>query len=373
MMKETKMFDLGRIIDEFQIEGRFIKGEPYGDGHINDTFIIYIAIEDYIVKPYILQRINSYVFKNPEKVMSNIERVTSYLRDAIIEFGGNPLREVLNVIPSKHKKGFFKDEEDNYWRVYIFIEGAKTYNIAKSTDDLYHAGKAFGNFQCMLAEYPAPTLYETIPDFHNTIKRYDAFIEALEKDTYERAKGIEREIDFVVKHKNDTEVLLQLLEAGELPTRVVHNDTKLNNVMIDDVTREGICVIDLDTVMPGLSLYDFGDAIRFAANSGDEDERDLTKIWMELSSFEAYTKGYLETALSTLIDKEIEMLPMAAKVMTLECGIRFLTDYLSGDVYFKTSRPYQNLDRARTQFKLVSDMEKNWDKMCEVIKKYSSQ
>ncbi|MDF2613388.1 MAG: mucin desulfatase [Clostridia bacterium] len=372
-MNETEKFNLELIVSEFEIEGRFIKGEPYGDGHINDTYIIYIAMENYSVKPYILQRINSYVFKNPEQVMSNIERVTGYLRDVITDLGKNPLREVLNVIPTKHHMSFFKDEADNYWRVYVFIEGARTYNIAKSTDDLYHAGKAFGNFQCMLAEYPVSSLFETIPNFHHTVKRYAAFIDALEKDSCKRAAEVKREIDFVISHKKDTEVLLKLLDAGQLPTRVVHNDTKLNNVMIDDVTREGICVIDLDTVMPGLSLYDFGDAIRFAANSGDEDEPDLSKIWMDLDSFEAYTKGYLETALQALTDKEVEMLPMAAKVMTLECGIRFLTDYLSGDVYFKTSRTHQNLDRARTQFKLVSDMEEKWDEMSEIVKKYSAQ
>ncbi len=353
------------ILAQFQVEENVVSVEPYGSGHINHTFLVKTTEE----KKYILQGINTTVFKNVDELMENIIGVTSYLRKEIARNGGDPERETLTVVLTKERKPYFTDDEGNNWRLYQFIEGAGTYDAVESKEDFYQSGLAFGKFQAMLADYPAETLHETIPDFHNTAKRYEAFEKAVEEDICHRAGEVAEEIAFVRARKNEMSILHELLAKGEIPLRVTHNDTKLNNIMLDDRTHEAICVIDLDTVMPGLSVHDFGDAIRFGANTAAEDEPDVSKVSLSLELFEIYVKGFLTGCGGRLTAKEVEMLPMGAKMMTLECGMRFLTDYLQGDTYFKTSRKNHNFDRCRTQFALVADMEKKWEKMCRICEK----
>lgn len=347
------------VVDKFTFEGEFINAEPYGSGHINDTFAGYFKKTDGITHRYIIQKINHRVFAEPEKLMENIDGITRHLRDKIIAAGGDSERETLNIISTIDGKSLYKTPKGDYWRAYVFIEKAKTYDVVENLEHFYNGGKAFGKFQMLLSDYPVERLHETIPNFHHTQKRFETFIQTLENDTKNRAKSVKSEIDFVMKRSEDTKVLIDLLNSGKLPLRVTHNDTKFNNVMIDDITGEGVCVIDLDTVMPGLSLYDFGDSIRSGTNPAAEDEKDLSKVWMELSLFEHFTRGFLKSAKGALTPMELNYLPFAAKLMTFECGIRFLTDHLNGDVYFKVHREGHNLDRARTQFKMVADMEEN--------------
>lgn len=357
-------------IENIQFEGTYVEHMPYGSGHINDTFAAVFQQADGSRRRYILQRMNHEIFKDPEALMENINNVTSFLRKKIVEAGGDPERETLNVVPAKDGKSFFKDSIGSYWRGYVFIEGATSYDKVEKPEHFYQSAVAFGNFQKLLADYPAATLHETIPDFHNTTVRFETFKKAVQEDVMGRAKDVQAEIDFAMTREEDASVLMNMLKKGELPLRVTHNDTKLNNIMIDDKTGKGICVIDLDTVMPGLALNDFGDSIRFGANPAAEDEKDLSKVWMELSLFESFTKGFLEACGNSLTDNEINMMPMGAKLMTFECGIRFLTDYLQGDTYFKVHREGHNLDRCRTQFKLVADMEEKWDQMKAIVEKY---
>lgn len=358
------------IAKQFKFEGDFLEASPCGFGHINDTFAARFRKANGVVHRYILQRINHNVFKNPEGLMQNVERVTTHLWKKIIAAGGDPERETLNLIPTVDGKTFDRTHDGNYWRAYIFIEGAQTYEVVESLDHVYNVAKAFGKFQRLLSDLPAGQLYETIPDFHHTGKRYEAFVEALERDVKNRAQSVRTEIEFVEKRAADTSVLVDLLEQGELPERVTHNDTKFNNVMIDDKTGEGVCVIDLDTVMPGLSLYDFGDSVRSGANPVAEDERDLSKVSIDLGIFDRFVHGYLDTARDFLTPIEVDYLPFSAKLMTFECGMRFLTDYLDGDVYFKVHREDHNLDRCRTQFKMVRDMEERFDQMVRIVGKY---
>lgn len=369
-MRKERPVHFQDIVKNFQFEGKFIEAKPYGFGHINDTYVASFQKNDGTVLRYILQRINHTIFAKPEQLMRNIVMITSYLRDKIIKAGGDPDRETLNLIPTLDNRSYCKTPEGEYWRSYIFIEDAKTYQVVENLEHFYHAGRAFGKFQSMLSGFPADTLHETIPAFHNTKNRFSSFLEAVEKDRMGRAITVRNEIEFALKRAEETAVLVDLLEEGKLPLRVTHNDTKFNNVMIDDKTGQGICVIDLDTVMPGLSLYDFGDSIRSGANPAEEDERDLSKVCMDLTLFEQFSRGFLEYGRSFLTPLEIEYLPFSAKMMTYECGIRFLADYLNGDVYFKIHREGHNLDRARTQFKMVQDMEEKIDQMKEIIRKY---
>ena len=368
--KDKKQFDFDEVTGAFLFEGEFQYAEPYGCGHINDTFAAYFKKSGGQSHRYILQRINHYVFKRPEELMSNIERITRHLRASIQQTGGDAGRETLNLIPTREGKSFFKSAEGDYWRGYIFIEGARTYERVENTSHFYNAGRAFGRFQRQLDDFPAKELYETIVDFHNTPKRFADFKLAVEKDSAGRVKLAEKEIEFILNRQKDTDTVEGLLKNGEIPTRVTHNDTKFNNIMIDDKTGEGICVLDLDTVMPGSALYDFGDSIRFGASSALEDERDLDKVWMKPELFEAFTKGFLEPTHGILTKEEAELLAFSSKLMTLECGMRFLADYLSGDVYFKVYREGHNLGRARTQIKLVEDMEKKMYDMEKIVDKY---
>lgn len=355
----------------FQLEGMVMNAIRYGSGHINDTFLMTLRKDDETEGRVILQRMNKSIFTKPVELMENIMGVTSFLRERIIENGGDPDRETLNVIPTKDGKPYFIDSEDEYWRCYKFIEDATSYDQVESPEDFYQSAVAFGNFQRLLADYPAETLHETIKGFHDTKARFEVFKKAVADDVCGRAASVKEEIDFYLAHEDVANVFGDLLAKGELPLRVTHNDTKLNNIMIDNETHKGICVIDLDTVMPGLAMNDFGDSIRFGASTAAEDEKDLNKVWCDMDLFEVYTKGFIEGCAGRLTEKEIELLPMGAKVMTFECGMRFLTDHLQGDTYFKIHRENHNLDRARTQMKLVQDMEAKWDIMNEIVKKYN--
>ena len=351
LRQATAAFDFGLPTGE---------AERYGAGHINDTFAVWAADHS---RRWILQRINTDTFTDPAGLMENVTGVTSYLRREILARGGDPDRETLNVVPTREGKPYYTDCEGGAWRAYLFVEGTVCLQKVENERDFYTAAETFGNFQNQLAGYPAATLHETIARFHDTPNRYANFEKALAADVMGRAREIGPEIAFIRAREADCHVLMDQLAAGVLPLRVTHNDTKLNNVLIDQATGKGICVIDLDTVMPGLSAYDFGDSIRFGANDCAEDEPDQSKVHFSLHLYEVFTKGYLSAAGSAMTEAERKSLPWGAKLMTLECGIRFLTDYLEGDHYFKISRPAQNLDRARTQFTLVAGMERAFDEM----------
>ena len=377
MMKENGVYPeqvwcgRGEALVNFKLKGMVMSAVPYGSGHINDTFLMTLRKDDGSEGRVIMQRMNDAIFTQPEELMANILHVTSYLREVIVKNGGDPERETLNVIRTKEDKPYFVDSEGNYWRCYVFIENARTYDQVESVEDFYQSAVAFGNFQRLLADFPAESLHETIKGFHDTKARFQVFKKAIADDVCGRAASVQKEIDFYLDHEDLANVFGDLLAKGEIPLRVTHNDTKLNNVMIDDETRKGICVIDLDTVMPGLAMNDFGDSIRFGASTAAEDEKDLDKVWCDMELFEAYTKGFIEGCGGKLTSKEIELLPVGAKVMTYECGMRFLTDYLQGDTYFKVHREGHNLDRTRTHIKLIQDMEAKWDVMNAIVKKYN--
>ena len=370
MNRDQNSLSIDETIKNLKFEGALIEKKAFGNGHINDTFKLTFETANGQIQPYILQRINDDIFKDPSYLMENINGVTSHLRAKIIENGGDPERETLNVVPTIDGKLFYKDSNGIYWRAYGFIEGASCYETVEDPEHFYQSAIAFGNFQKLLADYPAHTLHETIVDFHHTRKRFDAFVKAVEEDVMGRVKDVKEEIDFILERKDDTSILVDMLDKGELPLRVTHNDTKLNNVMIDNETGKGLCVIDLDTVMPGLSANDFGDAIRFGASTALEDEPDLSKVSMSLELFDIYVKGFFKASGGSLTDNEIDMLTVGAKVITLEQAIRFLMDHIQGDTYFKIHRENHNLDRARTQIKLVADMEAKWDQMKDIVNKY---
>lgn len=356
-------------IGAFDFQGQFVGYAGFGNGHINDTFLVEFQLEDSSIK-YILQHMNVDIFKNPVQVMENIGLVSRHLRDTVTNQQGNVNREVLNIILTKGQNNLYLDTIGSYWRAYQYIENTICLDQPEQLVDFYESGLAFGRFQYLLSDFDADLLSEIIPNFHHTPKRFVAFQEAVEKDIYNRVKDVKPEIEFLQQREADMKVIMDLYEQGELPLRVTHNDTKLNNVLLDKDTRKGICVIDLDTVMPGFSVNDFGDSIRFGANTALEDEQDLSKVSLDLQRFEVYTQGFLAGCNGKLTEKEMELLPMGAKLMTLECGMRFLTDYLQGDTYFNIHREGHNLDRCRTQLKLVEDMECKWEQMMSIIHKF---
>lgn len=369
-MEEERRTEIPEIIAQFDFPGVLKECIPFGSGHINDTYRLTFETGDGN-RQYILQRMNRAVFTRPVELMENICGVTAWLRRKIEERGGDVWRETPNVVPAKDGLPYHVDAFGEYWRAYYYITGATSYDLVKNDDDFYESAVAFGHFQQLLSDYPAETLHETIPKFHDTVDRFAKFERAVHEDVCDRAASVAGEIRFVKEREALTHVLCDLQASGELPTRVTHNDTKLNNVLIDDETGKAICVIDLDTVMPGLSVNDFGDSIRFGASTAAEDERDLDKVSMDLHLYELYVKGFLEGCAGALTKRELEMLPLGAILMTFECGIRFLTDYLEGDHYFKIHREGQNLDRARTQFRLVEDMERKLSQMRETVEKYA--
>ncbi len=363
--------DLTRIYPLFDLDGAYAGGVPYGSGHINDTYAVTIDRAGRPVR-YIFQRINHDIFKDPVKLMSNISRVTSHLAGKL---RGHPdaRRRTLTVVPARTGLDYVHDGAGLYWRAYEFIENARTYDAIENAGQAREAARSFGLFQHLLNDLPGSPLHETIPDFHNTPRRFAALVDAVSNDVCNRAATAREEIDFLVRREPDYYRLVNLQRDGKIPLRTTHNDTKLNNVMLDDVTGEGICVIDLDTVMPGLALYDFGDMVRTATSRSREDERDLSLVCMQLPMFSALVRGYLESASAFLNAVEIENLPFAGKLITLETGMRFLTDYLNGDVYFKTSRPGHNLDRCRTQCRLVCSIEEQSGVMAQCVEQIQGE
>ncbi len=348
--------ELRSAVRAFDLIGDFRDAAPYGTGHINDTYAVVLDQGGTRVR-YIFQRLNSRAFPEPPRIMENIERVTGHLR-ARIEASGAPdvTRRTLTLIPTRQGRSYWVDDNGHHWRAYVFIEKARTYDTLDHPGQAYQAARAFGRFQRMLTDLGEPPLHETIPDFHNGPKRMRNFERALEADVRNRAARAQPEIAFLRRHADIFEVLPREVEAGRIPIRSTHNDTKINNVMIDDETGEGICVIDLDTLMPGLAPYDFGDMVRTSTCRAAEDERDLSKVELDLSMFEQVARGYLSEAAAFLNPLEREHLVLGGKMITLIIGCRFLTDYLAGDVYFKVHREDHNLDRCRTQFRLVESI-----------------
>ncbi len=358
---------LNEVLAAFDFGAPVVGAVRYGHGHINDTFCVHTQPEDDYCHCFILQRMSTAAFAHPDQLMSNIIGVTEFLGEKIVAAGGDRAREAMEVIRPRSGEDFYTDSEGGAWRVFPFVTDICCYQSAETPELFGASARAFGRFQRMLDGYPAETLYETIPHFHDTEDRLNKLKAAIAADKLGRAAGVQAEIDFALSREKDCSVAMEALRQGILPLRVTHNDTKLNNVLIDKKTGEGVCVIDLDTTMPGLSINDFGDSIRFGANHSAEDEKDLSKVNFDIELFEVYTKGFLEGAAGTLTEAELRYLPWGAKLMTLECGMRFLTDYLDGDNYFRIHYEGQNLDRCRTQFKLVSDMEAQFDEMAAVV------
>ena len=351
---------LNQILSCFPLDGSTVSCERYGCGHINETYLVVTENSH----RYILQKINNHIFRDVPALMENISAVTGYLRRQIRD-----PRRVLTLVPTLEGAAYLHHTDGSYWRIYEFVESSICLQSPQSPEDFYQSAVAFGQFQQQLADFPAATLHEVIPNFHNTTDRYRIFHEVLSANVMGRAQNVRAEIEFALAREEEAGTLVRLLAEGALPLRVTHNDTKLNNVMLDEAARTPLCVIDLDTVMPGLSAYDFGDSIRFGAATAAEDETDLRKMEMDLGLFETYTRGFL-TACPGLTALETQMLPMGAKLMTLECGVRFLTDYLDGDHYFATHREGHNLDRCRTQIALVESIEAQMDAMKKVVEKY---
>ena len=354
---------MSQPISEFAIKGNPCTCDRHGHGHINETYLV--TCDGGV--DYILQKINKKIFAKPEQLMENIAATTAY----IARHSADP-RASMRLVLTKEGKACYQDAEGEYWRMYEYVPSTVCLQMAESPKDFYYAGLAFGRFQGEPAQFPAETLHEPIADFHNTRARYDQLHAAVETNFQERLSLCREELAFALARENEAGSIVDRLESGELPLRVTHNDTKLNNILFDAETRTPLCVIDLDTIMPGSSLYDYGDSIRFGASTAPEDEKDLSKVWCDMELFRAYTQGFLEGCNGRLTPLEVEMLPMGAKLMTLECGIRFLADFLNGDTYFRTQYEGQNLDRARTQFKLVADMESKWDAMHKIVKELVS-
>ena len=381
------MNDLLRFItDQFAHGGAFVEAELCKSGHINDTYMVRCARGSNAVR-YIVQRINHGVFRHPENLMENIGRVTKHVRARLERHGAADVdRRVLTLVPRRDSDGvvhvargsgdetetyLYHDERGGFWRMYLYIEHSVAYDVARNAEHVYQAAKAFGRFLRDVQDLPAPRLHDTIPDFHNTPQRFAQLEDALQRDPRNRAAAAAKEIVFALQRKQITPVLVDLLASGELSERTTHNDTKINNVMMDDTSGEGVCVIDLDTVMPGLVLYDFGDCVRSTCSRAAEDERDLAKVQLDCAYFEAIARGFLEEIRPLMSRVEIDLLPFSARLITFEIGIRFLADYLNGDVYFKTDAPDHNLVRARTQFKLVELIELHEKALLDIVARYT--
>ncbi len=366
----NKPFDIEKISEVFSLNGNFTGYEKINNGHINSTYNL-IFENDGRIDKYVLQMVNTAVFKNLDGLMDNIVAVTKHISKKNKENNVEDAeRRTLTFLPCNNGKYYYLDENGNYWRLYIYVDDVYTCNTIDNEEIFYNAGVAFGEFQNILADFDGASLFETIKNFHNTVSRFNDLKKAIEENRAGRLDSVKEEVEFALQREADTHVLVDMIAEGKLPLRVTHNDTKLNNILFDNISNQGICIIDLDTVMPGLSLYDFGDSIRFGANTATEDEKDLSKVSLSLPLYEAYVKGYLSSAKDALTDLEKELLPFGAKIMTYECGIRFLADYLNGDIYFKTAYPEHNLVRCRTQFELVADMERKMNDMLKITKKY---
>lgn len=342
--------------------------ERYGNGHINDTYLLVIGGAE--KKRFILQRINTSIFKDPDGLMRNFVAVTEYLKAELRHSGGDCERGTLSVIPTVSGANFASEGGES-WRLLDFVERSMCYDMVETPEQFYMSAVAFGDFQHKLKDFPAEELTETIPNFHNTPDRFKKFLEAVELDVAGRVKDVLPEIDFVKVRESFAWTLERAHAEGKLPLKVTHNDTKLNNILFDADSGKALCIVDLDTVMPGYSVNDFGDSIRFGATTAVEDEADLSLVNFDINLYELYVKGFIEGAAGGLSEGEIELLPVGAMMMTYECGMRFLTDYISGDTYFRVHREGHNLDRARNQFKLLSDMEESFEEMKNIVKKYA--
>ena len=372
-MSAATLPDLAAIAQAFPLLGRFQSAVPYGSGHINDTFVVGFDQAGTPVR-YILQRINTRVFTRPAELMENIARVTAHATARAAASGvSDAARRSLTLVSARDGRPYHRDADGGWWRCYLFIEKARTYDVIEGLAQARAGARAFGEFQKLLVDLPGGRLHETIPDFHHTRRRFEAFQRALSADAHNRAAQAREAVAFTLAHEPLVDSLLDLQARGEIPERVTHNDCKLNNVMLDDATQEGVCVIDLDTVMPGIALYDFGDMVRSGTNSAAEDERDLAKVEARLPIFEALVEGYLSSAASFLNAAEVAHLALAGQVITFEIGLRFLTDFLAGDTYFKVKRPGHNLDRAANQFALVRSLEAQRAVMERVVQRAAAR
>lgn len=370
MPEKKPEYDLADIFGRFDASGTFLSGEPFGSGHIHDTFRI--VTEEADKDDYILQRLNNNVFRNIPQLQENIERVTVHLRSKLMSIAGaDPKRECLSLVPTKEGNSWINDEAGNYWRMYIFISRHRSYNIVDTPLKAFEGGKAIGRFQAMLADMPGGPLHETIPWFHNIEKRLETFTGKIKEDPMKRVGMLSKDIDEFLSRSDEMKVILRLGKEGKIPVRITHNDTKFNNILLDE-NDKALCVIDLDTVMPGYVHYDFGDAIRTAANNSPEDEMDLAKIRMDIGLFRAYAEGYLSQTLGTLNEAEKEYLAFAPRLITYTIALRFLTDFIDGDRYFKIHNEMHNLQRARAQFALVKSMEAQYGEMRKIIDKLTT-
>ncbi|MEG1886752.1 MAG: aminoglycoside phosphotransferase family protein [Oscillospiraceae bacterium] len=350
------------VVKNFDINANLVEIRPMGNGHINSTYAVICDKEKYV-----LQEINTAVFKNPHVVMNNIFRVTEYLRNIIKDSGGDTSREVLNFIRTKDGSELYKTDDNKFYRMYKMVENVESYEKVEKPEHFFNAAAAFGKFQKQLADFKCDYLKTTIPKFHDTVDRMNQLEEAISEDTMDRVALCENEIKFIRERKTSIGLVLDGLRDGSIKERVTHNDTKFNNILLDSKTGKSVCIIDLDTVMPGSALYDFGDAIRFGASTAEEDERDLSLVTIDLNLFRAYVSGFLSEVRNCLTDRELELMAYSAWLMTIEVGMRFLSDFFNGDVYFKTSCKDQNLYRARNQLKLAYEMEKNMVSMNQIV------
>ncbi|MFA5341936.1 MAG: aminoglycoside phosphotransferase family protein [Clostridia bacterium] len=356
------MISVIEIASKFSYDGNIIQITPIGAGHINKTYLVQTSL-----KKYTLQMINTSVFTNPEELMQNIYNVTEFLKKKIRLKGGNIERETLSVVKTCDNCLFYKDDMNRYWRSYIYIDDVTTYQEPKNVKVIYESGYAFGDFLNMLSDYDMSTLKETIKDFHNTEKRFENFKNSVTSDVAERVSSVSDEIDFLYKRSEDYGIILDKIKEGRIPLRVTHNDTKLNNLLFDNRTDKPICILDLDTVMPGSLLYDYGDALRISGSSASEDEENLDKVHFLMDNFIAFTKGFLLSTKESINTCELSLLPFSIKLITMEIGMRFLTDYLNNDIYFAIHKKDHNLFRARTQFKLVYEIEQYMDIMIKKV------
>ena len=357
---------LRNLMSKFNVYGDFLVGVPFGNGHVNDTFRITYD-QGGVRLNYVLQRINKEVFKEPEKVMENIDRVTAHILKKIRAAKMETRKRTVRLLRTPDDKPYAVDEDGNYWRVYVFVERARAYEVLETPEQAFGIAKAFGEFQQQLTDIPGERLHETIPDFHNTPQRIQQLKDAIARDPLGRAGEVQQEIDFVLQREEEAGILVRLNESGDIPERITHTDTKSNNILIDDLSGEGICVIDLDTVMPGLSLYDFGDMVRTCTSPVEEDEVDLRKVYMRFEMYDALFAGFCESAGSFMTPAEKEHLATSGKIITLEIGTRFLADYINGDTYFKIKRPQHNLERCRAQFQLVRSIEAQMNDMMKLL------
>lgn len=359
MISEIKSSNIDEVIANYFNSNEIVSYQRYGSGHINETYLL--KASDGVL--YILQKVNTSIFKNPEGIISNIKLVSEHIMRKCEKEGRDPSRATLKIIPTINGRDMYVDTDGSYWRALNYITDTVAKDRVECIEEFRDCARAFGNFLCQLEDFDASQLCEVIKDFHNTPKRYENLMRAVAEDKCGRAAEVASEIEFCRAREAFSRTLEDAHSVGKLPLRVTHNDTKLNNILFDKYSGEAVCVIDLDTIMPGYAVNDFGDSIRFGASTAAEDEADLSKVNFDINLYRAYAEGYLEGAAGKLTDGEIELLPVGAMMMTFECGMRFLTDYLEGDTYFRTTRAGQNLDRARNQFKLLSDMEARFEEM----------